>query len=142
MAHVRKQIRDRIAVELANLTTTKRNVHKSRVYPYEADDLPALNIYPTEEESEIDTDEAITRSVHMVVAATARAGEDVEDLLDTIAEEIETAISKTLNGLAKVNTLISTTFDRSSEGDAELEVMELTFEVEYRTNRGVPGSSV
>lgn len=104
MAHVREQIREAIVTELTGLTTTGTNVYKSRVYP--RDTLPCVTVYTLQEEvSELaDTmDLCQWRDLIVAVSIHARAVTDADDVIDTIAAEVEAALhdDTTLGGLTK-----------------------------------------
>lgn len=140
--HVRKQIRDRVVVELTGLASTGARVYPQRKRPAEASKLPCLLVYINREVSDRDTLSAprgMLRKAELVVEGLARAAADVEAALETVAKEIEAAIgTSTLNGLAKDLVLAATDFGASGEGDREHGFVRLTFNVLYRTREGAP----
>lgn len=145
MSHVRKQIRDRVVTELSGLTTTGQRVHNTRYFPLSPNDLPCLLVYPDDgvaEESEHDGELRLSRELRMVVRGVAQAQKNVEDKLDTIAAEVETAMSRTLNDLAVNSMLAETRILRSNEGDHEIASVELVFAVLYRTALGAPEAAL
>ena len=137
MAHQRKRIRDQVETTLTGLVTTGSNVFVSRVYPFEAADLPGLIIYTPEEESEPasmggDTERHLSLVVEGHVKATTGT---IDDSADTIAEEVEAAIDadRTLNGTALFIYLESTEIEFNAESEKPVAVIKMTFNIEYHT---------
>jgi len=135
MAHVRAKIRNALKSALTGLSITGSNVFKSKAYPRHADQLPALLIYSGAEESEpVDFDDATDRDYDVVVeAALFASAEQVDDLLDDIAVEVENAIlvDQTLGGLAKSTTLTGSEPDTSLDGEMPFGSLAMTFTVNY-----------
>lgn len=94
--HVRTQLRDAVAAALTGLTTTAANVFASRVYPVQDDALPCLLVYT-------DVDEVVERTAHapasttiavdVMVRGLAKVNTDLDDTLDTILKEVQTALA-------------------------------------------------
>ena len=137
MAHGRKAIRDRVVTVCTGLTTTSTRVHKSRLYPLASGKLPALAIYALSEVSEAVTigSPKYHRNLDIAIDAMAEANANVDDTLDLICEEVETAIGadRTLNGLCKEATLVSTDIELSAEGEKPVGIARLVYRVTYRT---------
>lgn len=98
MSHVRQQVRDALATTLTGLTTTGANVFGSRVWPVSVDDLPALLVHTDEESVEvlsIHSPAILQRTLTVRIEALARATASLDDTLDTICSEVETAINAT-----------------------------------------------
>ena len=93
MAHVRQQIRERIATEVTGLSTTGSKVYQSRVYPLQASNLPGLLIYTTSESSEpLDmggTSRLMGRSLSVNIDAYVKAVSNFDDTVDTVCSEVE-----------------------------------------------------
>lgn len=136
MGHARKDIRDQVRTILTGLTTTGANVFEFRVYPMEAAKLPGLIIYTREEESEPASMgvRQYLRQLSLAVEGYAQATADVEDTLDLIASEIETAIeaNRRLNGYALDTMLASTEFELSGDGKKQVGVITLTYKILYK----------
>jgi hypothetical protein len=138
MTHVRQQIRERIATNVTGLTTTGARVYQSRIYNLEAANLPGLLVYTKTESSEratMGTTRQLERTLEIQVEGYARTSSDLDDVLDTISEEVENAISAdpTQNGLAKDTFLNASDIDFTGDGDSPAGVVRLTFSVSYRT---------
>lgn len=138
MAHVRKQIRDRIASVLStSVTLVKRRVYATRVYPLTEEQLPALTVYTGAENSNRlnmgKTD--LNRSLTIEVDIYTRTTKSFDDDVDAIAVQIEEAIANdfTVNGLAKEAVLTGTDIQFSGDAEQPVGVAKLTFTVRYVT---------
>ncbi len=141
MAHLRQQIRERVATTLTGLTTTGSNVFQSRVYPIENTKLPCLLIYTREESSEpldMGPPRTIEKRLSLVVEGYVKANSNYDDTIDTITKEVEVAIygDRLINNLAKDSFLISTDISFNGEGDNPLGIVVMTFEIPYHHTEG------
>jgi hypothetical protein len=143
MAHARQTIREQVGTTLTGLTTTGSNVFQSRVYPLQESNLPALLIYTKEESSEaivMGSNRVIERELTLAVEAYVKTYSNSDDTIDTIAEEVETAIGadSTLNNKAKDVFLVSTDINYVGEGENPVAVATLNFLVSYCTDENDP----
>jgi hypothetical protein len=96
MPHVRRQLREAVAEALTGLATTGPRVYQSRVYPLQGGELPGLLVYAQEETAEaltIHQPPIIERRVELRIEGIAAAAADLDDALDQMAQEIETALA-------------------------------------------------
>jgi len=138
MSHVRQQIRDDIVTTLTGLTTTGSNIFRSRIFPLEETNLPALCIYTKSETSEYDTiglPRSVNRILDVAVEAYVKGVSNYDNTLDTIAVEMEEAIAAdiTLGGLAKDAQITAFEADFAGDGEQPVAVGRFTVTVEYRT---------
>lgn len=138
MSHVRQQIRDDIVTTLTGLTTTGSNVFRSRIFPLEETNLPALCIYTKSETSEYDTiglPRSVNRVLDVAVEAYVKGVSNYDNTLDTIAVEVEEAIAAdiTLGGVAKDAQITAFEADFAGDGEQPVAVGRFTVTVEYRT---------
>lgn len=138
MSHVRQQIRDDIVTTLTGLTTTGSNVFRSRIFPLEETNLPALCIYTKSEASEYDTiglPRSVNRILDVAVEAYVKGVSNYDNTLDTIAVEVEEAIAAdvTLGNLAKDAQITAFEADFAGDGEQPVAVGRFTVTVEYRT---------
>ena len=138
MTHVRQQIREQVATTCAGLTTTGSSVFQSRDYRRQDINLRALLINTTSAESSSDTmgiSLVTDRILTVVVEAYVKATSDVDDTVDTICSEVETALGadRTVNGLAKFIQLTGTEITYNGEGAQHLGPVVLPYAVQYRT---------
>ena len=139
MAHVRKQIRDRIAALLASgVALVGGRVYKSRVYALTQSKLPAITVYIGSEDSSLFTlgSKTLMRTVSVSVDIYENATASLDDNLDALAVQVEESIAADfqLNGLAKDAVLVSTEIDFSGESEQPVGVARLTFNVRYVTS--------
>jgi hypothetical protein len=138
MAHVRKQIRDKVASILkSNVGLVKRRVYTTRVHPLNDTNLPAISVYTGTETSQrmnlgvTDVIRELALEVDVYVRETSKFDDDV----DAIAVQVEEAMAGnfTLDGLAKFVVLTSTQIQFDGDADQILGVAKLTYSVEYVT---------
>ena len=138
MAHVRKQIRDRIASTLTSgVSLVSNRVYASRVYPLTEAKLPAITVYTGAEISDrlnmglSDLNRSLSVEVDIYVRATGTFDDDV----DAIAVQVEEAIAGdfTVNSLAKEAVLTGTDIQFSGDAEQPIGVAKLTFTVRYVT---------
>ncbi|MDH5187353.1 MAG: hypothetical protein OEW37_00190 [Rhodospirillaceae bacterium] len=68
---------------------------------------------------------------------------DIDDTLDTIAAEVETAVgNSTLNNLAKDFYLTSTSIDLSADAQQPTGTVRLTFNATYVTTSNAPETAL
>lgn len=141
MAHVRQQIRNRIATLVTGLATTGSSVYKMRRYSLDDAKLPALCVYTMDEGSNLVTvgTRTLRRVINVAVQVFAKdSSTAISDTLDGICVEVEEAIAAdfTLNGLAKSCILSSTDIDINVEGEKSVGSANLVYSVEYITTIG------
>ena len=86
--HVRQQIREHVGTILSGLTSTGNRVYQSRVWPLNADTLPALLVYTTTESSDTDTmgpTLTLNRELVLIVEGYVRDITVYDDKIDTIS---------------------------------------------------------
>jgi len=147
MAHVRQQIRERIATEVTGLTTTGTKVYQSRVYPLQSSNLPGLLIYTTAESSEpIDMggkSRIFNRVLTVAIEAYVKGTSNYDDTIDTVCSEVETALGgSTINGLVKDIYLESTDINYQGEGDQPLAVATMSWNCLYQTAANAPDTAL
>lgn len=141
MAHVRKQIRDRMETVLSGaVTLATGGVYASRVYPLTQAKLPAVTVYSGSEASALQTmgSKTLARDLSLIVDAYVRVTDTFDDDLDALCVQIEEAVAAdyTLNGLAKNTVLTSTEIDFDSEAERPVGVARMTYTIRYVTTIG------
>ena len=138
MAHIRKAIREHVVTTITSLSTTGSNVYETRYFPLQTGNLPALIVYTLDETIEDYTIGQNTRtqlrSLNLIIEAHCRGTANIDDTLDTIAEEVEEAMVTDISrgGNAKDTKLVSTEvdFDTASQKTG---LMRLTYLISYNT---------
>ena len=151
MSHVREQIRDAVVNAVTYLDLTARRVFRTRVYPMDSESLPGICVYTQSETSSPATIGGLTsvstylRVMLVNIEVYAKASVDLDNTLDDIAVEIETAMATdaTLDGLVEDTVLSGTEIDIMG-GDSEqpVGVMRLTYNVTYRTTLADPSAAL
>lgn len=143
MPHARQLIREAAAAQLTGLATTAGRVYAARVHPLGPAGIPAILVFTNQEqvisESEFAPREQ-RRTLELVIEGYARLSADVDDQLDQIASEIETAIAAdtTLGDTARDCELTSINTDLFGEGDQFMGLLTMTYSVLYFTTEGAP----
>ena len=138
MAHIRKSIREHVVTTVTSLSTTGSNVYETRYFPLQTGNLPALIVYTLDETVEDYTLGQNTRTqfraLNLIIEAHCRGTANIDDTLDTIAEEVEEAMVTDISrgGNAKDTKLVSTEvdFDTASQKTG---LMRLTYLISYNT---------
>jgi len=134
MSHARQQIREALAARVTGLTTCGTRVFQSRMVPQET--LPLLLVTTNDEEINPGTIGNIYERVLSVrIIGLAKATGSVDDTLDTIAAEVEVAMSAEY--WAEL-VAINVGFDETLEKPVGR--IELVYRVTYRTASSVPGT--
>lgn len=143
MAHARQAIREALAAALIGLASTGARVFQSRMRPQ--DSLPCLLATTNDEDVQrVDMDSIEERDIDLEIVGVAKAAADVDDVLDTIAAEVETAIgaNNTLGGRVKRMHLTRLRYEFDDELDQPVGLVRLTYRSTYFTNAGVPGTTL
>lgn len=142
--HLRRQIREAIATAVTGLATTGSRVFQSRVYPVQTTELPCLLIYTRSETSTpltIHPDRVLDRVLQLEIVAIAKATADLDDTLDGVCKEVETALAmplSALSGKGKSIQLVSTEIELSGEGERPTGQAVLTYQVDYFNQENAP----
>ena len=143
VAHVRTEIRARVATLLTGLATTGNSVLTSIPEALDPEELPALVIYTaaeTIEDGSFPRPRVQHRLVDLMIEGCAQAVTGVEDTLDQMALEVEQAIASdnSLGGLVHVCTLQSTETQVSTQGEIPTGSFRMTYSVLYTAREDNP----
>lgn len=140
MTHVRTQIRDRAAVDLAGVGT----VYKTRLTPIAEAALPVLLVYTDAETIEVETFDALMRTVELVVEIVSRGTSALDTALDDLIAATETALGAdpTLNGWAIQCIPASIAISVDNSGAEPIGRARITYAVTYRTALTDPTASI
>jgi hypothetical protein len=145
--HVRKSIRDAVVTALTGLTTTGSRVFPGRIYPLQEAELPGLTVYTDDEPVRVGgagPSGHLERDLQVVVEASFKDTASLDDLGDTILEEVETALGAPgldLGGAKRIR-LSGIEFDRDREGDKPAARMRMTLTAPYITAPGAPATAL
>lgn len=144
--HIRKQVRDAVVAALTGLDTTGANVFTARVAPLEAGELPGWLVRLRDEAGDWDAVGTIARAGQLVIEGRAQGGDGLEDTLDRMALEAETAIYGDSGALAALlmnigppTTAIDLPEDEEGHG-RRLGVIRILIPVTYRSAEADPAT--
>jgi hypothetical protein len=145
--HARARIRQAVAAALTGLDTTQDRVFAGRVRPLGKDSGPALFVYSLEEDASIGAGAAkgvLDRALTLVVEGRVSSGgaADPEDMLDSIALEVETALAELLADEIVDLTLARTQMQIVAEGESIVGAVQLQYRALYRTPANHPETIV
>lgn len=143
--HERQAIREAVIAQLigtapAFRTSAQGRVTKSRMAPMRGTELPAINIYTDGDETDANSKDTapreLKRTTVVTIEAWAKYAENVDDALDDLALEIETAMDRDLN---LANTAFDSVLERTEigiklDGDRPMGCVHLEYAVTFHTD--------
>lgn len=144
MTHVRTIIRNAAIAALTGLVTSGSRVYPSRLLPLRDTDLPCLLITTNDEEIDGADVHAVLfeRQLTLSVRCAAKVSGVLDDTLDTMIAEVETAISAHVFVQAKSVSLKSIRIDMDDSMDKPVGIAELSYVVTYYTAAGSPETAL
>lgn len=142
MAHARQTIRHSVRTILAGRTAAGDRVFTTREIPLRRTQLPAITIYSLEESAEVgaggDHVTKLDRSLQLELLIIASLTEAVDDELDAIAEQVESAMRADpalgLDGTVFDSALTGTVIGVDDDQGHPIGAMRLTYNVQYCTD--------
>lgn len=140
MPHARQEIRDALVANLiAGATVAGSRVYASRYLPLRRNETPALAVYLNDEDIDADSWESApvlyVREPEVVIQGWVEAtvGEDIDDLLDDLALEVEDIVAADDNvaGIERIR-LASTSKEVTTDGDRLMGVVLIRYVARYR----------
>ncbi len=139
--HVRQQLREAVATAVTGLSTTGSRVYQSRVYPLTDSNLPCLLVT-----SDGDKSEAITvhspyqqeRATTIRIEGVAKAVSNIDDTLDTISKEVETAIANSSTAIVKGLIYQGAQIDYDGSGEQPIGKVTMIFTKDLYTLSNAP----
>lgn len=133
MSHSRTQLREQMASLLTGLATTGARVYQSRMRP--ADGLPCLLVTTNDEDITPGNIHGwYERRVSLQVRGFAKGGTTLDDTLDQIALEVETALAGSRAELDRIEV------DFDDELEQPVGVITLTYQMTYFTAASDPAT--
>lgn len=145
MTHVRKQIRDAAVSALTGLTTTGARVYPSRLETITDADLPCLLVNTDDENiAGADVLDGVQeRTLSLAIRACAKTTDNLDNLIDAMVSEVETALAgETLGGAAKMLQLTGVSIDMDNVIDRPVGIATITYSITYYTASGSPGTAL
>lgn len=140
--HLHKQIRAAIVTALTGLTTTSTRVYANRLLPLPDVLSPTLLITLDEETATpvtFHTSPIYERELRLTVAALVKATSALDDTLDLISKEVETALAGgiTLSGRRLDFTYTGMSFD-DEQSDKPVGIKRMSFTVPFTAAANAP----
>jgi len=140
--HLHQQIRAAIVTALTGLATTGTRVYANRLQPLPDALSPTLLVTLDEETATpatFHTNPILERELRLTVAAVAKATSGLDDTLDQISKEVETALSGgiTLSGRRLDFTYTGMSFD-DEQGDKPVGIKRMSFTVPFTAAANAP----
>lgn len=141
--HARQQIREAIATAVTGLTTTSTRVFQSRMRPASDSQLPCLLVTTDGEDIDTTVQARQARMLTVMVRAIAKSSSGLDDTLDQMALEVETAVAGAGSLGGKVPggmelRRIDIEFDDTT--DKPVGVASMEFRAGYFVSAGSPGT--
>jgi len=126
--HQRQAIRTAVVAQLAFKTAAADRVFPTREVPWRKTDLPGIAVYSLEE-----TKEPSKRRVKIAVLIVVAVSEQVDDVLDALSLEVETAmaVDMTFGGLALASRYTGMEAEITEVQGVPIGAMRLTYEAWY-----------
>lgn len=120
-----------------HVTSAGARVYETRMVPWRRLELPAIAVYSLEESVEANDSapRELTRTLQLEIVGAVEAGTNVDDALDALALEIETAMNadETLGGTCGDSLLVATEMGVDPDANKPIGMIKLTYEVTYYT---------
>lgn len=141
--HQRQVIREAAVAQLKGVspafkTMAGARVYETRMVPWRNQELPAISVFSGDEsvDDQQSAPRELKRKLDLTIDAVVIASEDLDDVLDAFALEVERAMhaDPTLGGAASDTVLKRTTIGTMVEGNRPIGAVQLVYETTYYTN--------
>lgn len=133
--HKRQEIREAVKAMLLDQTLANANVYSNRVSTFWKQQLPSISVFTRDEETTPRdlANSKYVRTLNLTIEIHAEAKENLDDTLDTIADQIETLIGtdQSLGGTALGTIMTGTTVELAGEAATPVGVLTLSFQTKY-----------
>jgi hypothetical protein len=140
--HLHKQIRAALVTKLTGLTTTGARVYANRLQPMQDANLPGLRIFAAEERSEPVTladPHVQSRELVVVIEGCSKKVSGLDDELDLISKEVETALAAGITvGTANLAAYYTGMNYDDEQLDKPVGVKRMTFSIPFRAMSNAP----
>jgi len=125
-----------VAQLMAGVPSVGNRVFKRRHEPLRVQTLPAITVYSEKDDNEPEASDSIDAvfTHSMTVVGWVAATENLDDALDALALEIETAMAsdKYLASTASMSVLTGSVYGEQITGERPMGAIALSFDVTYR----------
>lgn len=145
MSHIRQQVRDQVASAISGLGLTGARVYKNRLYPLERTELPCLLVMTDAEEIEkltANRPAVLQRMIAVRIQGVAKANTDLDNTLDTISQQVETAIYGATMSSVKSIELTGASINIDAIGEQPVGMVTMDYKVIAMTKDGSPQAAL
>jgi hypothetical protein len=140
--HLHKQIRSAVVTALTGLTTSGARIYANRLAPLPDATSPSLLVTLDEERAEgmtVHQPQLVDRSLSLSVSAVAKASTALDDTLDLMSKEVETALAAgiTISGKSLQIFYTGMSFEDVAS-DKPVGVKRMTFTIPYTAMSNAP----
>ena len=128
MAHIRKQLRDKVQTMLITALSTS-NVFVNRTHAIQESELPAAIIKTSRESVEISGMNSIDRDIELTIDLYEKSAETVDDDLDALCVLVENAFNADVTIGADYKELVSTEID-IDDGDQQVGIATMVYQIQ------------
>ena len=133
MSHARTQIREAVAALVTGLATTGARVFQSRMRPQGEANLPCLLVTTDNEQIDSTVDAILLRDLSVSIRGFAMGNTTLDDTLDQIALEVETAMASNPRAIFE-----RVEIDFDDELEKPVGAITLTYRIQYYTTAADP----
>ena len=144
--HLHKQIRSAVVTKLTGLTTSGARIYANRLSPLPDTTSPSLLVTLDEERAEgltIHQPQAQERELTLSVSAIAKASSALDDTLDLMSKEVETALAA---GITVGSTTLQVFYTGMSfediQADKPVGVKRMTFTIPFTAMANAPDTLI
>ncbi len=149
MTHVRQQVRNKITEVVNGILSFDNNVFENRTYELRKEELPAAIIFSGPEIIERATEKhrqpgLQKRKIETSIYVFARSPQNIGDLVDALAVEVEEAIfaDPTLGGLAAETIVLDCVTHIDAESDVPVGALRIALQSTVFTREGNPSQAI
>lgn len=140
--HLHKQIRAAVVTKLTGLTTSGSRVYANRLAPLPDTTSPSLLITLDEERAEgmtIHQPQMVERTLVLSVSAVAKATSGLDDTLDLMSKEVETALASGITvGSRTLDCFYTGMNFEDEQSDKPVGVKRMTFSIPFTALANAP----
>jgi hypothetical protein len=139
MPHQRTLIRRAVVAQFLGQTDAGQRVFPTRIVPLRTTELPAISVYTLEDTVSADSSttgpRTLIRDLPIQIEGWVKANDNVDDAMDELAFQVETAMHRDqyLGGTVGDSILDTTVMEVVEEGGRLLGLVVLTYVATYRT---------
>lgn len=141
MKHARQTIREAVGALLKSAAITGTRVYENRLYPVQSNDLPCLLVITNGDRSQntsVNSNPTQQRDVDVQIKAVVKASIDLDDDMDELCAQVETAIAGASFSFKGSQVYLGTDQKESAIGNQPVGESTLFYRFTIRTKENDP----